>query len=172
MSNREVALQVGKARSALNLVRDLEAAGALTSTALDLSERPDLPLESCEALAAFFGQLNHSSRWWIADLLNFVEMRHGEYVAHVSEATGLAPQTIENIMSVGRRVPPSRRRERVSFSLHAEVAALEPEEQVRWLEVAEKERLTKTELRARIRPQLPPAVKTVVCPFCKQEFSP
>lgn len=154
----------------LELLRQLEEAGALTPTSLDLSSRPDLSLESCTALAAFFGQLNHASRWWIADLHEYVDLRHGEYVAQVMSATKLAPQTIENIISVGKRVPPSRRRDGVSFSSHAEVAALLPNDQRHWLKVAHDENLSKSELRARLRPELPPAVtNTVTCPHCGGE---
>jgi hypothetical protein len=94
-------------------------------------------------------------------------MRHGEYVAQVADATGLAPQTIENVISIGKRVPPERRVDGVTFSVHAEVAALPPADQVRWLKVAKEERLTKVELRAKIKPELPPAVReTMTCPHC------
>lgn len=159
--------------SGLELIRQLEEAGALTPMYLDLSSRPDLSVEACTSLAALFGQINHSSRWWIADLHEYVEMRHGEYVAQIMSATGLAPQTIENIISVGRRVPPSRRRLGVTFSLHAEVAALPPNEQRHWLKVAQEEALTKTELRARLRPELPPAVERppLTCPHCGKEVN-
>lgn len=153
----------------LELVRALEQSGALTAKSLDLSARPNLTIEQLTSMAAFFGQLNSASRWWISDLLHYVEMRHGEYVAHVADATGLAPQTIENIMSVGRRVPATRRRIGVSFSLHAEVAALPPNDQRHWLKVAEDEKLTKVELRARIRPKELPPGKTVQCPHCGKE---
>lgn len=156
----------------LELLRQLEEAGALTPTSLDLSSRPDLPLESCIALAAFFGQVNHASRWWIADLHEFVDLRHGEYVAQVMEATKLAPQTIENIISVGKRVPPSRRRDGVSFSSHAEVASLPPNDQRHWLKVAYDENLSKAELRARLRPELPPAVEPLMCPHCGKQVRP
>jgi hypothetical protein len=124
------------------------------------------------ALATYFGAINNGSRWWIADLHEFVELRHGEYVAQVMEATGLAPQTIENIVSVGRRVPPSRRRLGVSFSAHAEVASLPPNDQRHWLKVVAEERLTRVELRARLKPELPPAVekRTVICPHCGREL--
>lgn len=155
--------------SILELARELESAGALSPIHLDLSERPDLPVETLESLAAFFGQVNHSSRWWIADLLHHVEMRHGELVAHIAGFTGLAEQTVENIMSVGNRVPQSRRRIGLSFSIHAEVAALTPNEQRRWLKVAEKEGLTKAQLRERIKPkELPPVEEreVVKCPVC------
>lgn len=155
----------------LEIVQALEQCGALTAQSLDLSSRPHLTIEQLTSMAAFFGQLNSASRWWISDLLHYVEMRHGEYVAHVADATGLAPQTIENIMSVGRRVPARRRRIGVSFSLHAEVAALLPNEQRHWLKVAEEENLTKTELRARIRPKELPPGKTVKCPNCGREIS-
>lgn len=157
--------------SILALVRALEESGSLSAKHLDLSERPNLTVEQLTAMAAFFGQLNSSSRWWIADLLQFVEMRHGEYVAHVADATGLAPQTIENIMSVGRRVPVSRRRVGVSFSLHAEVAALSPNDQRHFLKVAADEGLTKMELRARIRPNELPAGRTVECPSCGERIT-
>jgi hypothetical protein len=155
----------------LELIRTLEDAGALSPSRLDLSSRPDLSLETCTSLAAFFGQINSSSRWWLADLLEYVEMRHGEYVAQVADATGLAPQTIENVISIGKRVPPERRVDGVTFSVHAEVAALPPADQVRWLKVAKEERLTKVELRAKIKPELPPAVReTVTCPHCGELF--
>jgi hypothetical protein len=157
--------------SGLELVAQLEAAGALTPTSLDLSTHPDLPLESCMQLAALFGAVNSGSRWWIADLHEFVEMRHGEFVAQVMEATKLSEQTIENIVSVGKRVPPSRRRDGVTFSAHAEVASLTPNEQRHWLKVVAEENLTKTELRARIRPGLEPR-KMIRCPHCGEEFSP
>lgn len=154
-------------RTPFELLRALEDAGAISPSHLDLSSRPDLSLETCMSLAALFGQVNTSSRWYIADLLEYVEMRYGEYVAQVADATKLAPQTIENILSIGRRVPPERRVDGVTFSVHAEVAALEPPDQRRWLKVAKDENLTKMELRGRIKPELPPAVRpTMTCPHC------
>ena len=158
-------------RTPFELLRALEDTGAITPSHLDLSSRPDLSLETCMSLAALFGQVNTSSRWYIADLLEYVEMRYGEYVAQVAEATKLAPQTIENILSIGRRVPPERRVDGVTFSVHAEVASLEPQDQRRWLKVAKDENLTKMELRGKIKPELPPAVRpTMNCPHCGEEI--
>lgn len=159
-------MNVPAVRASTALIRDLEEAGALTPTQLDLSGYP-VTIELLEALATFFGELNDSTRWWIADLLNYTEMRYGEYVAHIAEFTGLAEQTIENYISIGRRVPPSRRRRGVKFSTHGEVAALSPNEQRHWLKIAADEKLKKMELRARLKPELPPAVvRTVTCPHC------
>jgi N6-adenosine-specific RNA methylase IME4 len=47
-------------------------------------------------------------------------------------------------------IPQARRRPKVEFALHAEVAALEPIEQERWLEKAEAEGYTRAELRSEI----------------------
>lgn len=158
--------------SGLELIRQLEDAGALSATHLDLSKRPNLSIEQLTQLAALFGQVNHSSRWWIADLHEYTEMRHSEYVAQVMEATRLSPQTIENIVSVGKRVPRSIRRVELAFSTHAEVASLSPNDQRHWLKVALEERLSKMELRQRIRPkELPPITRTVTCPHCGGEVS-
>lgn len=153
--------------SGLDLIRQLEDAGALTPTSLDLSKRPNLTVEQLTQLAALFGQVNHSSRWWIADLHRFTDLRHGEYVAQVMEATRLSEQTIENIVSVGHRVAPSVRKKELAFSTHEVVASLDPEEQRHWLKVALDEGLSKRELRQRIRPkELAPITRTVTCPHC------
>ena len=147
-----------------SLIRDLEEAGALTTTHLDLSERPDLDYETCESLAAFFGNINHASRWWLADIIIYSEEVHGQLVGQIAEATGLAPSSIENITSIGRRVPPSIRRPNLSFSVQGEVASLTPLEQIKWLDVAENERLTKAELRSRIRASKAPEGEDILTP--------
>lgn len=100
----------------------------------------------------------------------FTELRYSEYVAQVALATRLSEHTIENIISVANRVPPSRRREGVSFSIHAEVTRLPPNDQRHWLKVAADENLTRAEFRARLKPELPPA-RTMTCPHCGEEIS-
>lgn len=157
--------------STFSLIKELERAGALTTTGLDLESRPDLSYEQLESLAAFFGHLNEVSRWAVFDTLLQIEMRHGDLVAQAAEATGLQPQTIENGISIARKIPRNRRRAGVFFSTHAEVAALAPADQRRWLKIAFDERLTKAELRARIRAEkdghdhvLPPEQE--YCPTC------
>lgn len=157
--------------SIFSLIKELERAGALTVTGLDLSSRPDLSYEELEAMAAFFGHVNEVSRWACFDTLLQIEMRHGDLVAQAAEATGLQPQTIENGISIARKIPKSRRRAGVFFSTHAEVAALAPADQRRWLKTAADEKLTKAELRARIRAErdghshiLPP--ERDYCPSC------
>ncbi len=157
-----------------SLVKELEETGALTATGLDLSSRLDLDYQQLETLVAFFGHVGNMSRWALADTLLRIEMQHGDLVAQAAELSGLQPQTIENTMSIARKVPKSRRRAGVHFSTHAEVTSLQPNDQRRWLKTAEQERLTRDELRARIKaekdghPDILDPVREI-CPTCGQE---
>jgi hypothetical protein len=164
----EVAL---RDEEAFALVRELEEGGLLTPIGLDLSKRPDLDYDALEALAAFFGRVQEISKWALYDTLLAIEMRHSDLVAQAVEVTGRQPSTIENGMSIARRIPRSRRRNGIPFHTHGEVASLAPSDQQRWLKTAAVERLTKDELRARVQAEkngtpdvLPPESK--VCSEC------
>ena len=150
----------------IRFLAELEQAGAVTSTALVLP--PDTSYEKCEALAGMLGQLHRTSSWLIGDLLNHIERVYGETYAQAAEATGLSKGALMNYTSVCSHIPRSRRRPRVPFSTHMEVAYLEPDEQERWLKEAEHNRWTKEELRnARKGTDLTPAVEvSCVCPTC------
>lgn len=136
--------------SGLALLAELERSGAVTSTSLNLP--PDLPYDQYEALASMFGQLHRTSQWLIGDLLNFGEKVYGETYAQAEELTGLAPQTLANYSSVCSRIPRSRRRSKVNFSLHAEVASMTPDEQKKWLKLSEENQWTRVQLRDAILP--------------------
>ena len=98
-----------------------------------------------------FGQLHRTSSWLIGDLLNHIERVYGETYAQAAEITGLSKGALMNYTSVCAHIPRSRRRPKVAFSTHMEVAYLEPAEQDRWLKEAEKHKWTKEELRAQRR---------------------
>lgn len=150
----------------IQLLAELEKAGAITNTALILP--PDISYDKCEALATMLGQLHRTSQWLLGDLLNHIERVYGETYAQAAEATGLTKGALMNYTWVCSKIPRSRRRPSVHFSTHMEVAALEPAEQDRWLREAEKNRWTKDELRhARKAESNPKAiVKECVCPTC------
>jgi hypothetical protein len=159
-------------QSALALAQDLEAAGLLTATGLNREKLPDLSYDQLTSLVSFFTHLGEVSLWGLYDTLLVIEMSHSDLVEQAAEITGRQPQTIENNLSIARRVPRSRRRRELHFSTHAEVASLEPNQQKHWLKVAVEERLTKTELRSRIQAQrdgqshvLPPEAPEV-CESC------
>lgn len=150
----------------IQLLAELEKAGAITNTALILP--PDTPYAQCEALAAMFGQLHRTSAWLIGDLLNHIERVYGETYAQAAEATKLSKGALMNYTWVCSRIPRSRRRANVPFSTHMDVAALEPQEQDHWLREAEANHWTKEELRAARKGSDPdPAMEVeCVCPTC------
>jgi hypothetical protein len=89
--------------------------------------------------------------WWIGDWLRYGNAVYGERYSRASKVTGYDTQTLMNMVYVASQVDVSRRREALSWSHHAEVAALAEDDQQRWLSRAEAERLSVRDLREEIR---------------------
>lgn len=147
----------------MQLVLDLERAGALTSVSLDLND-PEMTYESWESLGRFFGTFDRAVRWWVGDWLNFGERIFGEAIAsqgvesttrerydRAERVTGLDHGTLMNISSICGRVAKARRDPDLGFWIHAEVAPLEPAEQERWLTESRQNGWTRATLRDKIR---------------------
>lgn len=136
---------------AIPAARDLRLGKyTLTATGLTVSGRPSF--EEHEAVGEFIKRTHHASGFWLADWLRYGESR-ADWQAKLDQAvdaTGLTAKTLANVRAVAA-IEPSRRRDDVAFSLHAEVAGLAPSEQSRWLERAATEGWTQRELRQQIR---------------------
>ena len=106
--------------------------------------------------------------WAIGRWILYMEGKYGEKYAQAVTEIGLHPHTAQNYASVCERFPPSRQREALSFGHHEAVAYLEPAKQDYWLDRAEKERMT----RAQLREQLGKGRKALEIPHpphrCKQ----
>jgi hypothetical protein len=94
--------------------------------------------------------LARSLHWLTGDWLNIGEREYGETYAQAIEATGYSVQTLMNAKYVCARIPIERRRENLSYSHHAEVASLPPDEQDAWLDQAEQEGWSRSELRKQV----------------------
>jgi hypothetical protein len=97
------------------------------------------------------GVMGRSAGWWIGDWLSYGNHAFGERYVRASRITGYDAQTLMNMAYVASRFDVSRRRGKLSWSHHAEIAALEPTEQDYWLERAEADRLSVRCLREGIR---------------------
>ena len=97
------------------------------------------------------GAIGRGVNWWLGDWLRFGNVKFGERYVRASRITGYDVQTLMNMVYVATRFESGRRRERLSWSHHAELAALEPPEQEEWLTRAENERLSVRDLRAELR---------------------
>lgn len=92
-----------------------------------------------------------SSAWWLGDWLVFGKTHYSDCYQLAIQRAGLRYQTLRNYAWVARRFPVSRRRAKLTFQHHAEVASLPIEEQDRLLEQAEREMWTTKQLRIAIR---------------------
>ena len=115
--------------------------------------KPDseLALSEWAAQGRRLGVIGRGAGWWIGDWLRYGNEAFGERYVRAARITGYGVQTLMNMVYVASRFQMDRRRERLSWSHHAEVAALEPADQDRWLERAEAERFSVRCLREEMR---------------------
>ena len=151
--------------------------------------RQDLAFRDWVEQGRKLGVLGRSAGWWIGDWLNYGNSVYGERYARAARITGYDVQTLMNMTYVASRFDAGRRREGLSWSHHAELAALDPEAQDRLLARAESERLSVRDLREEIRrerrlaatgeeaevqpadePAQPEKRSDVVCPECGHHF--
>jgi len=78
-------------------------------------------------------------QWWIGDWLIYGEHKWREKYINAVQVTGRSEQTLMNYQYVAKAITPSRRREKLEFSVHAEVASLDEEDQERILSKAANE---------------------------------
>jgi len=117
--------------------------------------------------------------WWIGDWLRYGNAAYGERYSRAAKVTGYDTQTLMNMVYVASQVDASRRREALSWSHHAEVAALSEDDQQRWLARAQDGRLSVRDLREEIRRERRQerveeafeAAGAVKCPGCGHVFS-
>jgi hypothetical protein len=111
----------------------------------------DLSFEEWLENGRRLGLMGRSAGWWIGDWLCYGNHAFGERYARASRITGYDAQTLMNMAYVASRFDVGRRRGKLSWSHHAEIAAMEPEEQDHWLALAEADRLSVRCLREGIR---------------------
>lgn len=142
-------------RGSALLSEALTLPGSVSETAW--SPPSDLAFEEWERAGVTLGRIGRARRWWIGDWVNHGERAYGEKYTLAIDATGYEYQTVANCAYVAKAIEPSSRRAGLSWSHHAEVAALDPEERERWLDRAEHEGLTRNQLRRALKapPELP-----------------
>lgn len=120
---------------------------SLTECALFYEQTPTYAEWEAHGLA--LRQCSGAALWWIGDWFVWGEQQFGE---EAYQAVGYyEPETIRKAIWISSRIPLANRNSKLSHAHHQEVAACSPGEQGKWLDLAEKEGLTKNELRASIK---------------------
>jgi hypothetical protein len=145
-------------KAGLNGLNDLALVGGggtaslhgFTLSRTGLREGENLTLEQWKAMGEWLRHCDGAVHWWIGDWLNCGERNWAEMYQQAVEATGFDYQTLRDDKWVCGRVEMSRRRDKLSFSHHKEVAALLPDAQDRFLAHCELEGWSTRELRQQI----------------------
>ncbi|NRQ31674.1 LmbU family transcriptional regulator [Nonomuraea sp. NN258] len=95
--------------------------------------------------------ISDSSSWWLGDWLIYGQAHFPDRYKRAIAETGLDYQTLRNYAWVSRRVAHRRRRDKLSFQHHAEVAGLAEDQQDGWLDQAEEHGWSRNELRRRVK---------------------
>jgi len=116
-----------------------------------------LTREEWQAYGSRIGLASKSTNWWLGDWMRFGERYQDQRYHHAAELTGYEEQTLMNLAYVAGRFVTSRRREILSWSHHAELAALDTTDQDFWLDQAAIRHLSVRELRVGLRGPRAPA---------------
>jgi hypothetical protein len=115
------------------------------------SPRRELTLADWARQGRCLGSVGRACGWWIGDWIRYGNVRYGEKYETAAKVTGYDIQSLMNMAYVASRFEISRRREKLSFSHHAELAALAPDAQERWLDRAQLAGLSSRRLREELR---------------------
>ena len=110
-------------------------------------------IKQWQAAFEFVSCTEESSPYWVGDLMTYAESREDwqEKLAQAMSVTGLAKHTIDNRTYVSRHVAESARHISPSITHSAEVAALPPAEQEKFLDQARTHGWTVRDLRLNIK---------------------
>jgi hypothetical protein len=105
-------------------------------------------------IGSYLSSVFSSSAWCLGDWLVYGEAAFNGRYQDAIKLTSLDYQTLRNHAWVARRFPISRRRDTLSFTHHAEVAALAEPEQDFWLRKAEEHGWSAKRLRREVKASL------------------
>lgn len=116
----------------------------------------DMTKPEWQRLGRSLGQVSESLNWVMGDWINEAKRREWIYGESYDEAallTGWSEARLRDVSSMANTFNLSCRHDKLSYEHHRTVRALPPREQKRWLDLAEKEELSKADLREQALPR-------------------
>jgi len=98
--------------------------------------RQAIPFDTWRRMGSQIARMADSSAWYLGDWLAYGEYQYSERYRRAVDVVGLNYQTLRNYVWIARRFPLSRRRDKLTFNHHVEVAKLTDEEQDKWFDRA------------------------------------
>ncbi len=128
---------------------------------------PNVTFEDAGKCASVLTRMHRANSWWLGDFVNITSQLFGERSSQLLP-DDIPVETLRNYAWVSSRFPPSVRRLRVSWSHYQAIASLpELEDRTTALDMAEAEKLTVAQLKARIKPEANKKDKPrLTCPSC------
>ncbi len=120
-------------------------------TSIGIEIRSDATYEHWVDMVDFLFTIEGRLNWLIGDAILIGERVYGKTYEEMALLTGKAVKTLRNYVYVVSSVEMSRRRDKLTFGHHAEVASMVPEHQDRWLADAEQNRWSVAELRKQLK---------------------
>lgn len=125
--------------------------GRIVTTRIGLLMSSDLSLDDWATAGRKLARRADSTSWCLGDWLAHGQLRFSGRYPRAAAEIGLDTQSLRNYAWPARRFAHERRRPGLSLQHHAEVASLPVPEQDRRLDLAERGRWSRNELRRRIR---------------------
>ncbi len=136
---------------------------------------PDTPYSEWQNIGIALQLLGTWIEFALGDWLLFGEKRYGEMYSQAIAETGKPYGTLTNYVYVAKAIEISRRQENVSFSHHAAVASLSPDQQDVLLERVKAEKLNVYQLRQEVKMLKHGAANTPaagrICPQCGYDLT-
>jgi hypothetical protein len=126
-----------------------ESGGEYGHTGLILPE--GMEFDAWASVGSGLDMIDRAVNWWIGDWLLYGENSYGETYTQAVQETGRSRQTLTNLTSVAKRVPPEVRRATLSWTHHEAVSPLSVAQQRKILDLAEEQGWTVRQTREAVR---------------------
>lgn len=145
----------------------------------------EMTVQQWAAAGRRLGAISRASQWWIGDWVRYGNLKWGEKYARAAQLTGYDVASLRNMVWVASQFDLQLREDRLTWSHHALLAALDSDQQRYWLSEAVTRGLSVADLRIELRAlrtgrhsasptrnqRITAARESVICPRCGHKLT-